>query len=244
MNWQHSVKQVIGNAELYLGDCAQVVPYLPNYDLLLTDPPYGIGEANGKNKSRGINALATDYGSKDWDDKVPPSWLIEMLISKSTYQIIFGGNYFGLPPTSCFLVWDKENGNNDFADAEIAWTNLKKAVRLHKYRWSGMLQGNMKNKEKRYHPTQKPLNIMEWCISQAPTNNIETIFDPFMGSGTSGIAALKFGKKFIGIEKDKEYFDIACNRIEDSLQQQSLFHAQPQEHSIYQFDLLTAEPLE
>ncbi len=180
---------------------------------MLTDPPYGIGESRGKNKSRGKLAKAKDYGNDSWDDQPPAQWLLELIQEKGKWQIIFGGNYFNLPPTKCILVWDKENGACDFADAELAWTNLDKAVRLRRFRWAGMLQGDMKNKEKRVHPTQKPTRIMEWCITQAP-DEVVMICDPFMGSGTTGVAANNMSKKFIGIEREQKYFDIACERIE------------------------------
>jgi len=142
------------------------------------------------------------------------------MLEKSTTQIIFGGNYFDLPPTSCFLVWDKDN-TGDFADAELAWTNLKKAVRLKKWRWNGMLQENMKQKETREHPTQKPVPIMEWCLTHA--KEAKTVFDPFMGSGTTGVAAVKMGKIFTGIEREPKYFDIACRRIEEATKQNDMF---------------------
>lgn len=205
-------KVTIGNAELYCGDCAVILPQLDKVDLMLTDPPYGIGEAAGKNKSRGKLANAQDYGNDEWDNAPPAAWLLGLMRDKSTWQIIFGGNYFELPPTKCVLVWDKENGASDFADAELAWTNLNKAVRLKRFMWAGMLQADMKNKEKRVHPTQKPTRIMEWCITQAP-EDVMTICDPFMGSGTTGAAAMNLERKFIGIERERKYFDIACERI-------------------------------
>jgi len=213
--------ETIGNATLYLGDCREILPTLPNCDLILTDPPYGISEAAGKNKTRGHkNIPARDYGNDEWDNATPPAWLFGLMFEKSTTQIIFGGNYFDLPPTSCFLVWDKDN-TGDFADAELAWTNLKKAVRLKKWRWNGMLQENMKQKEQREHPTQKPVPIMEWCLTHSQES--KTVLDPFMGSGTTGVAAVKMGKVFTGIEREPKYFDIACRRIEDAQRQNDLF---------------------
>jgi site-specific DNA-methyltransferase (adenine-specific)/modification methylase len=124
-----------------------------------------------------------------------------------------------LPPTKCWLLWDKEiNGN--FADAEMAWTNLDKPVKLKRYMWNGMLRAN---KELRGdHPTQKPIGIMKWCISNLP-DNTQTIIDPFMGSGSTGVACMDMGKTFIGIEKEKKYFDIACQRIEYAQKQERLF---------------------
>ena len=129
----------------------------------------------------------------------------------SQYQIIFGGNYFGLPPSSCWLVWDKDN-TGDFADCELAWTNLKKAVRRLKWRWNGMLQENMANKELREHPTQKPLEVMKWAMKHAP-EDCQTILDPFMGSGTTLRAAKDLGRKAIGIEIEEKYCEIAVNRL-------------------------------
>ena len=138
----------------------------------------------------------------------------------SKWQIIFGGNYFDLPPTKCWLVWDKENGDTDFADAELAWTNLNKAVRLKRYLWNGMLRAN---KEPRGdHPTKKPVGIMEWVISHLPPET-QTIIDPYMGSGTTGVACAKMGKTFVGIEREQKYFDIACKRIEQAQAQERLF---------------------
>lgn len=214
-------KVIIGNAELYCGDCAVILPQLDNVDLILTDPPYGINEAAGKNKSRTKAAAAKDYGNDTWDSKPPSRWLFDLMREKSKNQIIFGGNYFELPPTKCFLVWDKDN-TGDFADCELAWTNLNKAVRIKKWRWNGMLQENMKNKELREHPTQKPSAIMEWAISLAPSETC-SILDPFMGSGTTGVACHKMGKRFIGIERERKYFDIACRRIEDAQKQDDMF---------------------
>jgi DNA modification methylase len=213
------VKIEIGLATIYFGDCADILPTLDKVDAVVTDPPYGLGEAAGKNKSRGNLAKAKDYGDDKWDDEPVSDLLIQNIRSKSYWQIIFGGNYYSLPPTKCWLIWDKEN-TGDFADAELAWTNLDKAVRLKRYMWNGMLRAN---KEPRGdHPTQKPIGIMEWCISHLPADS-QTILDPFMGSGTTGVAAVKMGKKFIGIEREQKYFDIACQRIENAQRQSGLF---------------------
>jgi DNA modification methylase len=213
-------KVEIGLATLYLGDCAEVLPTLGKVDAVVTDPPYGIGEAAGKNKSRGDLAVAKDYGDDTWDNEIVDNQVIDLIRQISDWQIIFGGNYYALPPTKCWLVWDKENGHNDFADAELAWTNLNKAVRLKRYMWNGMLRAN---KEPRGdHPTQKPVGIMTWCISHLPDGS-NTIIDPFMGSGTTGVAAVQMGRKFIGIEREPKYFDIACQRIETAQAQVRLF---------------------
>ncbi len=212
------MKVEIGNATLYLGDCAEILANLPKVDAVITDPPYGINENSKKVASRGNMAAPKDYGDFDWDKSPPPDKLIELIRTKGKHQAFFGGNYFTLPPTSCWLVWDKLNGDNDFADCELVWTNWPKAVRRLQWRWNGMIrQGN----EERYHPTQKPLEVMKWVIELCPKS--ETILDPFMGSGTTGVAAIQMGKKFIGIERESKYFDIACKRLELAVAQPQLF---------------------
>ena len=231
-------KEVIGDAVLYCGDCLDILPTLDRVDAVVTDPNYGIGEAAGKNASRGSAAgsnkwkgtrnttgagvPSTDFGDAPWDNKPCTDQQISLMRSISDWQIIFGGNYFNLPPTSCWLIWDKVNGTTDFADCEMAWTNLDKAVRLKKYMWNGMLQENMKNKEVRVHPTQKPVAVMEWCIGHLPAGT-KTIVDPFMGSGTTGVACMNMGREFIGVEEIPQYFEIACERIENAQRQQTLF---------------------
>lgn len=213
---------IIGDAKLYLGDCMEVLPLVDKVDAVITDPPYGINENSKKVASRGKLAAPKDYGNFDWDKQPPPTELIEMMRSMSDYQAIFGGNYFPLPPTSCWLVWDKLNGKNDFADCELAWTNWPKAVRRLQWLWNGMIrQGN----EERFHPTQKPLEVMKWVIELCP--KAETVLDPFMGSGTTGVAAIQLGRKFIGIERDERYFEIACKRIEQAVAQGQLFAPEP-----------------
>ena len=208
---------VIGNATLYLGDCRDILPTLPKVDAVITDPPYGINENSAKVASRGKKAAPKDYGEFDWDKSPPSNSLIDAIRAHADYVAIFGGNYFSLPPTTCWLVWDKLN-TGDFADCELAWTNWPKAVRRIQWRWNGMIrQGN----EERFHPTQKPLGVMKWVIDLCPKADI--ILDPFMGSGTTGVAAVQIGSKFVGIERDPRYFDIACQRIENAQRQSSLF---------------------
>lgn len=208
----------IGDATLYLGDCMEVLPTLPKVDAVITDPPYGINENHKKVASRGKLAAPRDYGEFDWDKAPPDAALIDAIREQAKWSALFGGNYFDLPPTSCWLVWDKLNGDNDFADCELAWTNWPKAVRRIQWRWNGMIrQGG----EDRFHPTQKPLAVMKWVIDLCP--KADTILDPFMGSGTTGVAAVQMGRKFIGIEREVKYFDIACERIARAAAQQSLF---------------------
>ena len=218
------MKVEIGDATLYLGDCLDILPTLGNVDAVITDPPYGINENSKKVASRGKLAKAKDYGNFDWDKSPPSNELIELIRTKAKHHAFFGGNYFTLPPTSCWLVWDKLNGDNDFADCELCWTNWSKAVRRLQWRWNGMIrQGN----EERFHPTQKPLEVMKWVITLCPKS--DTILDPFMGSGTTGVAAIQMGRKFIGIEREPKYFDIACERIEAASKQVDMFIEQPKQ---------------
>ena len=197
---------------IYNADCRKVLPFLEPVDLLLTDPPYGIGEARKDNASRSCLAQSRDYGSLDWDDAPPPTWFIEQAKELADLQVLWGGNYYGLEPASCWLVWDKDNGENDFADCELAWTNLPRAVRKFKWKWQGMLQERGGNKkEHRVHPTQKPLPLMVWCLGLVP--DAHTILDPFMGSGTTLVAAKQEGRKAIGIEINETYCEAAANRL-------------------------------
>lgn len=193
-------------------------------DWCITDPPYGIGEDGKKNHSRNKLAEATKFTPKEWDKKRIEKPYFDLMREVSKEQVIFGGNYYTdyLPPSSCWLVLDKENGDNDFADCELAWCSLEKAVRIYRYRWAGMLQGNMKNKETRIHPTQKPLPLIEWILNKY-TKEGDLICDPFMGSGTTAIACHKLKRRYIGFELDKEYFDLASKRIDDVKAQISIF---------------------
>lgn len=219
-------KEVIGDCTLYLADCMDVMPHLGSVDAVVTDPPYGIGYdrsasmVSGKKSGKGFGRKGT-YIKKDWDSSTCDDQ-VDFAISISSDAIIFGGNYYDLPPTQCWLIWDKEN-NGNFADAEMAWTNLKKPVRLIRHMWNG---GIRKGQEKRNsHPTQKPLDVMRWCLTHIPDSKL--ILDPFMGSGTTGVACVKEGRSFIGIELDEDYFDIACKRIREAYAQPDIFVAQP-----------------
>lgn len=210
----------IGDCRLILGDSEQVLHGLPVFDAVVSDPPYGIGEAAAKNRSRGDIAVAKDYGCDEWDNKPVSEDLLHMLVEAGRWKIIFGGNYYALPATSCWLVWDKLNGENDFADCELAWTNLPKAVRRIRYLWNGMLRAN--GEERGDHPTQKPVGVMSWALNQLPSGT-RTIIDPFMGSGTTGVACALAGLTFTGIERETRYFDAACRRIEAAYRQPNLF---------------------
>lgn len=220
--WREEV--LAEGVRLICGDCREALPTLGKVDAVVTDPPYGINENDRKIASRGKLAAPIDYGVVAWDKKPIDAELIALIRNSSKWQIIFGGNYFeGLGPTSCWLVWDKKNGANDFADCELAWTNLPKAVRRIEWLWNGMIR---KGDDVREHPTQKPEGVMKWCIEHVPPP-ASLILDPFMGSGTTGVAAVKLGRKFIGIEIHEPYFDIACRRIQAALDAPDMFVEQP-----------------
>jgi len=205
-----------GSCTIYHGDCREILPELGKVDLVLTDPPYGINAGDQRRQaSRTKLAKATDYGANDWDkDPIAINLLLSM-IAKGKHAVVFGGNYYPLQPSSCWLVWDKDN-TGDFADCELAWTNLNGAVRRIRYRWNGMLQEPGRTKEKRVHPTQKPREVISWCILQYDTKvkqDAKTILDPFMGSGTTLRAAKDLGRKAIGIELEEKYCEIAAKRL-------------------------------
>lgn len=212
-------REVIGNAVLYLGDCRDVLPSLGRVDLVCTDPPYGIGK-DGQVRTTGGNGGRKAYEFKGWDAERPDREIFDAIRSLSDNIIIWGGNYFAdvLPATGKWLVWDKGQRINQ-SDGELAWTS-----------WSGALRIKVLNRvelmmDGAEHPTQKPLRLMRWCIDQAGAS-ARTVLDPFMGSGSTGVAAVEMGRSFIGIERDPDYFDIACRRIEDAQRQGSLFGEQ------------------
>lgn len=213
-------KVIIGNATLYCGDALDVLPTLPKADLVIADPPYGIGENNSRAASRGKLAKAIDYGDFDWDSAPASQEQIAATIAAGKHCIIWGGNYFQLPPVAGWLVWDKVNGSNDFADCELAWTNLPIAVRQFRHMWHGMLRDSERN-EPRVHPTQKPIALMKWCISKRKELP-KLVVDPFAGSAPVGVACMDMGIAYIGIEKMRRNFDIACGRIDRAQQQYKL----------------------
>jgi len=222
----------IGDATLYLGDCLEVLPTLGKVDAVVTDPPYGIGwdhehvglstgirvdgtrryDASWKNKGN-----TEKYIKGQWDKKIAPE-IFDLIFSVSKDQIIFGGNYYDLPQTGGWLVWDKEVLMPTLSKCEMAWTSMLQHTEIIHYLWSGYRKAEPTDRE---HPTQKPIAVMQWCLGFLP--DAETILDPFMGSGTTGVACANLGRKFIGIEIEPKYFDIACKRIEIAYQQPRLF---------------------
>lgn len=198
----------IGPCRLILGDCRDVLPVLPKVDAVVTDPPYGIKMARRALGSVNM-APVRQYEKSDWDDVPCSPEQIALMTAVSDWQIIFGGNYFELPPTSCWLVWDKRTTGN-YAECELAWTNLHKAVRKIEWLWNGMIR---KGDDIRIHPTQKPLGVMRWCLTHLP--DCRSLIDPFMGSGTTVCAAIDAAdyETVIGVENDPGMFDKACARI-------------------------------
>lgn len=208
-------KVVIGNAELWVGDCREILPTLPKVDAVITDPPYGI-KRDGKPPSTSSHGGHKGYEFMGWDDGRPDGSLIDLVCVAADRTVIWGGNYFAdlLPPTSKWLVWDKGQ-RIDQADAELAWTSMQGALRVFTLNRVAIATDGA------VHPTQKPVALMEWCITQA--GEPQTILDPFMGSGTTGVACMNLGRSFIGIERERKYFDIACRRIEDAQRQGRMF---------------------
>jgi len=202
-----------GTVDLYCGDCLEILPTFDDgsMDAVVTDPPYGIGEDGGKfrgRKGQGHRVLA----KAGWDTCMPDERVFDAMRGCSRYQIIWGGNYFAdmLPASKGWLYWDKLMGG-DFADGELAWTSLDRALR--KFTKCNKDHGKQ-------HPTQKPVSLMAWCLHFIP--DASTILDPFMGSGTTGVACVELGRRFIGIEKEPKYFEIAVQRIKEELQKPKL----------------------
>ena len=195
------------------------------FDLAVVDPPYGLNEASGKNHSRRKLAKTTLYTVKDWDKEPPPIEFFNELIRVSKNQIIWGANHFisRIPfDSTCWIVWDKLNGESDFADCELAYTSFNKAVRKFAFRWAGMLQGNMKDKETRIHPTQKPVALYDWLLKNYAKPG-DKILDTHLGSASSRIAADRAGLDFVGCEIDKEYFDDGVKRYNNYKAQLTLW---------------------
>lgn len=196
------------------------------FDLAIVDPPYGINENGSKNYTRGKLAKAKNYKNFAGNDiSSPPKEYFDELIRISKNQIIFGANHFisKIPYDShCWIVWDKRNGDNDFADCELAWTSFKTAVRMFRYKWDGMLQEDMKHKEYRIHPTQKPIALYEWILRKYSKPN-DIILDTHVGSASSLIACHRFGLRYVGFELDEYYYNLANERLENEKAQLTMF---------------------
>lgn len=211
-------KVVIGNAELWLGDCRDILPTLPKVDAVITDPPYGLG-IDGQKESvrRDGSQLRKHHEKLGWDKAIPDSGLMQAVLAAGQQHIVWGGNYFSddLPSSRGWLVWFKGQTGLTMSDGELAWTSLQIPLRVKNLHRTHLWQ------ELPEHPTQKPTELMEWCLSFVP--DAKTILDPFMGSGTTGVACANLGRDFIGIEREPKYFDIACRRIEDAQRQGRMF---------------------
>jgi len=185
-----------GGITIYHADCRKVLPFLPKFDLVLTDPPYGIGIAS--------NPVRQKHEKQDWDDAPPPRYLVEMAIEQGKYAIVWGGNYFGLPASRKFLVWDKQQPEDfSLAMVEQAWCSWDGNAKTYTKRVLGYTK---------FHPTQKPEGLMQWCIAQTP-EAVETIVDPFMGSGTTLVASKLEGRRCVGIEINESYCEAAAKRL-------------------------------
>lgn len=217
---------VIGDCRLLLGDCLPVMRQLPNFDAVLTDPPYGIGR-DGQKRTTGGNGGRKAYEFKGWDAERPSVRTFEEIIKIAPHQIIWGGNYFAdlLPATGQWLVWDKGQRINQ-SDGELAWTSRNGALRIFELNRVALLTDGA------LHPTQKPVELMQWCLSFL--GGCRTILDPFMGSGTTGVACIRRGFSFTGIEADEGYFDIACDRIRKAYAQPDMFIAPREPEPIQQ----------
>lgn len=217
---------VIGDCRLLLGDCLPVMRMLPNVDAVLTDPPYGIGR-DGQKRTTGGNEGRKAYEFKGWDSVRPDARTFSEILKIAPVQIIWGGNYFAdlLPPTGQWLVWDKGQRINQ-SDGELAWTSRNGALRIFEINRVALLTDGA------LHPTQKPVELMQWCLSFL--SGCTTILDPFMGSGTTGVACIRRGFKFIGVEADEEYFDIACERIRKAYSQPDFFVSAPTPQPVQQ----------
>ena len=213
---------------IYLMDCMDLLKQIPDkyFELAVVDPPYGIGEDGSKNHSRGKMAISKDYKAYSGNDTEPPSKdYFLTLKGKCLNQIVWGANHYisRLPfDSSCWIVWNKLNGETDFADCELAYTSFDTAVRRFDFRWQGMLQGNMKNKEYRIHPNQKPQALYEWLIKNYAKPN-DKILDTHLGSGSSRIAADKANLPFVGCELDADYFYDSVKRFNNYSAQQTIF---------------------
>ena len=213
------VEHLAEGVTLYLGDYREILPTLGKVDAVVTDPPYGINAARDRKSQK--NGWR-DYDAPGWDKERPSAQLISLVINSAYHAIVWGGNYFtdALPPSSKWLSWDKGQTDFSLADFELAWCSFDGAARRIEYPRSLALQDGKE------HPTQKPIEVMRWCLEKLPRGCV-TILDPFMGAGTTGVAAVKLGYHFTGIELEPKYFDIACRRIQAALDAPDLFIEPP-----------------
>ena len=232
------VEHLAEGVSLYLGDARAVLPTLARADAIVTDPPYGMNAAiggitAGKSSRWALSSAQSAWAEKpqSWDAEAPP---IVLEFPKMADQIIvWGGQFFAMPPARGWLVWNKIIRNFSSSVCELAWTNLEKPVDCFDYS-HGQLAS-----EGKFHPTQKPLPLMGWCVRKTTG----AVLDPFMGSGTTGVAAVRAGRPFTGVEIVSEYFDVARRRISDALRAPDLFVEQPaRAEKPAELDLTTGRP--
>lgn len=220
-------EEIIGDARLLLGDCREILPTLGKVDAVVTDPPYGIGADKGApiggTDASGRYVRRPRQYAGGWDGERADAALIALVLAAAPLHIIWGGNFFSdvLPIGGRWLAWDKLNSMPTFSDLELAWTSIAGGS-VKKF--TQCASGLAANRDGREHPTQKPVALMEWCLTFI---SAATVADPFMGSGTTGVACARAGVAFMGIERDPEYFDIACRRIAEAYAQPRLFTDKP-----------------
>ena len=225
--------------KLYNSDSLEALKGMEDnqYDLAIVDVNYGIKQDGRNNHTRSKKAKSLDYrNSFKYDDRAPDTEYFDLLKMKSNNQIIFGANHFidNFPfmcNSSCWIVWDKVNGNNDFADCELAWTSFKTAVRIFRFRWHGMLQGDMKNKQKYIHPNMKPIQLYKWLLKNYGFNKDGsklTILDTHFGSLSIGIACADMGFNLTAYEIDVDYFNSAVKRLYNHINQLNAFVSVPE----------------
>jgi site-specific DNA-methyltransferase (adenine-specific) len=213
INWT-----TIGPCRLACGDCLEILPTLAagSVDAVVTDPPFGIGFAAQPTKWQRINGQLPEA----WDD-APGA--VDCLLGLAKTVVIWGGNYFLLPPSRGWLVWHKPDAPPSMASFEMAWTNRDMNAQMISHSIGAT------NAERVGHPTQKPVRVMRWCMDAVQVQTGATVIDPYMGSGTTGVACVRTGRRFIGIEKEPRYFDIACKRIQEAVDAGALFEQPPVE---------------
>ena len=210
--------ETIGSATLYLGDCREVMPGLTGIDSVVTDPPYGIGFAGQPTRYQRANGMTAE----PWDDLPPDDALLNLVRAAALDVVIWGGNHFALPASRGWLVWSKSGNAPSMADCELAWTSIDMNARVfEKSVKSASLEKNLQTAA---HPTQKPVVLMEWSIE---FTRGDLVCDPFLGSGTTGVACARLGRRFIGVEIEERYFDIACRRIEAAQRQGDMLIQRP-----------------
>jgi DNA modification methylase len=206
-------EEIIGDCRLILGDCRDILPTLGPVDAVVTDPPYGLGDKLRIGGFAKWPLMRTAMKDATWDNEVSDG--VPMALALAREAIVWGGNYYELPPVRGWLIWDKIVRSFSSGHVEMAWTTIDQPTRAFNY-----AHGELASEGKE-HPTQKPLPLMKWCLGFLPDAIV--ILDPFMGSGTTGVACALTDRSFIGIEREPSYFDIAVRRIEEAYKQPRLF---------------------